>query len=40
MKWFVLCLALTLSACASSPTPPPKPDYHHAPVEKINHDVK
>lgn len=38
MKLLVFCLALTLSACATSPGP--KPDYQHAPIETINHDIK
>ena len=38
MKFFVLCLALILSACATSL--PPKPDYHHAPIEDINHEFE
>jgi hypothetical protein len=36
MKLLVLYLALSLSACATS-NAPNKPDYQHAPIEKINH---
>ncbi|CAI2345257.1 conserved exported hypothetical protein [Vibrio parahaemolyticus] len=38
MKLLIFCLALTLSACAT--THPKKPDYQHAPVENINHDTQ
>ncbi len=38
MRILVFLLAVSLTACTA--TPPKKPDFRHAPIENINHDIK